>query len=126
MPDATEPLINGETTIPAHLARRLAEHGVTVGFGIVGDYALRLFGALADAGLPMLVTADEQGSGFAADAYARLRGLGVVGCTYSVGGLKLTNAVANAWAEQVPLLVVSGAPGIAERANGAMLHHRVK
>ena len=126
MPDSTKPLINGETTIPAHLVRRLAEHGVTVGFGIVGDYALRLFGALADAGLPMLVTADEQGSGFAADAYARLRGLGVVGCTYSVGGLKLTNAVANAWAEQVPLLVVSGAPGIAERANGAMLHHRVK
>ena len=116
----------GQTTIPAHLVRRLNEHGVAVGFGIVGDYALRLFGALADAGLPMLVTADEQGSGFAADAYARLRGLGVVGCTYSVGGLKLANAVANAWAEQVPLLVVSGAPGLAERANGAMLHHRIK
>ena len=116
----------GQTTIPAHLVRRLNEHGVAVGFGIVGDYALRLFGALADAGLPMLVTADEQGSGFAADAYARLRGLGVVGCTSSVGGLKLANAVANAWAEQVPLLVVSGAPGLAERANGAMLHHRIK
>ena len=114
------------TTIAEHLVRRLTECGVEVGFGIVGDFALRLFGALDDAGLPMLVTADEQGAGFAADAYARLRGLGVVGCTFSVGGLKLANAVANAWAEQVPLLVISGSPGIAERASDAMLHHRVK
>ena len=74
----------------------------------------------------MLVTADEQGAGFAADAYARLRGLGIVGCTFGVGGLKLANATANAWAEQVPLLVVSGAPGLAEQAGGALLHHRVK
>jgi indolepyruvate decarboxylase len=115
-----------ETTIPQHLVRRLSEHGVEMGFGIVGDYALRLFGALNDAGLPMLVTADEQGAGFAADAFARLRGFGMVGCTYGVGGLKLANAVANAWAEQVPLLVVSGSPGVAERASGAMLHHKIK
>lgn len=109
-----------------HLVRRLREHGVEVGFGIVGDYALRLFGALEEEGMSMLVTADEQGAGFAADAYARLRGLGVVGCTFGVGGLKLVNATANAWAEQVPLLIVSGAPGLAEQAGGALLHHRVK
>ena len=114
------------TTIPRHIVRRLREHGVDVGFGIVGDYALRLFGALEDAGLPLLVTADEQGSGFAADAYARLRGLGMVGCTFSVGGLKLANATANAWAEQVPMLVVSGAPGVAEQEANGLLHHRIK
>ena len=114
------------TTISAHLVRRLREHGVDTGFGIVGDYALRLFADLEAEGFPVLVTADEQGSGFAADAYARLRGLGVVACTYGVGGLKLANAVANAWAEQVPLLVVSGAPGLSERVHGALLHHRVK
>ena len=124
MPSADELTI--QTTIPAHLVRRLREHGVEHGFGIVGDYALRLFGALEEAGLPMLVTSDEQGSGFAADAYARLRGFGVVGCTYSVGGLKLANATANAYAEQVPLLVVSGAPGIAEQSTNALLHHRIK
>lgn len=115
-----------KTTIPQHLVRRLKEHRVEVGFGIVGDYALRLFGALNDRGFPVLVTGDEQGAGFAADAYARLRGLGMVGCTFSVGGLKLANATANAWAEQVPLLVVSGAPGLAEQATDALLHHRIK
>jgi len=76
--------------------------------------------------MPVLNTTDEQGAGFAADAYARVRGFGLVVCTYGVGGLKLANATANAWSERVPLLVVSGAPGIGERENDPMLHHRVK
>ena len=115
-----------QTTIAAHLVRRFGELGVTSGFGIVGDFALRAFGALSAQGFPIRVVTDEQGAGFAADAYARLRGFGVVAVTYSVGGLKAANAVANAWAEQVPLLLLSGAPGVAERASDPMLHHRVK
>jgi indolepyruvate decarboxylase len=38
----------------------------------------------------------------------------------------VTNAAANAWAEQVPLLILSGAPGMDERAGDPMLHHKVK
>lgn len=115
-----------DLTIPAHLIARLAQHDVREGFGIVGDYALRLFADLADEGFPIHVTADEQGAAFAADAYARLRGLGVVAVTYGVGGLKIANAVAGAWAEQVPLLVISGAPGLRERAGDVLLHHKIK
>jgi TPP-dependent 2-oxoacid decarboxylase len=115
-----------DLSIPHHLAARLREHGVDQGFGIVGDYALRLFADLEDDGFPILVTADEQGAAFAADAYARLRGLGVVAVTYGVGGLKIANAVAGAWAEQVPLLVVSGAPGLRERAGDVLLHHKIR
>ena len=114
------------TTIASHLARRLRDLSVTEGFGIVGDFALRFFGALEREGFPVLVTADEQGAGFAADASARLRGFGAVFCTFGVGGLKLANAVAGAWAEQVPLLVVSGAPGVVERRDDPLLHHKVK
>ena len=90
------------TTIPEFLIRRFKERGVSEGFGIVGDYALRLFDRLEHHGFPILVTADEQGAAFAADAYARLRGLGVCAVTYSVGGLKVVNATAGAWAENVP------------------------
>ena len=71
-------------------------------FGIVGDFALRLFGELNSEDFKVLVTTDEQGAGFAADAFARIRGFGVVAVTYGAGGLKVTNAAANAWAEQVP------------------------
>ena len=118
---------NGDDlTIARHLVHRLRELGINEGFGIVGDFVLKFVGAVEAEGFPVLITADEQGAGFAADAYARVRGAGVVFCTYGVGGLKLANATAGAWAEQVPLLVVSGAPGVAEREKDPMLHHRVK
>jgi len=115
-----------DLTIARHLTLRLREFGVTDGFGIVGDYVLKFVDSLDKEGFRVLNTTDEQGAGFAADAYARVRGFGAVVCTYGVGGLKLANATANAWSERVPLLVVSGAPGITERENDPMLHHRVK
>jgi indolepyruvate decarboxylase len=92
----------------------------------VGDFALKLFDRLHHFGFPILVTADEQGGAFAAEAYARLRGLGVCAVTYSVGGFKVVNATAGAWAENVPLLVLSGAPGLAERQGDPLIHHKVK
>lgn len=73
-----------------------------------------------------MVTADEQGGAFAAEAYARLRGFDVCAVTYSVGGFKVVNATAGAWAENVPLLIVSGAPGLAERKGDPLIHHKVK
>lgn len=118
--------MNQETTIPKHLVRRFRELGAEKAFGIVGDFALRLFSELEKDDFPILVGADEQGSVFAADAFARLRGFGVVAVTYGVGGLKVVNATAGAWAEHVPLLVVSGAPGMSERRGDPLLHHKVK
>ncbi|MDA7641088.1 thiamine pyrophosphate-binding protein [Opitutaceae bacterium] len=115
-----------KTTIPDHLIRRFREVAVEQAFGIVGDFALRLFSELSNRGFSVLVTTDEQGAGFAADAYARIRGFGVVATTFGVGGLKVANAAANAWAERVPLLILSGAPGVVERKGEPMLHHRVK
>lgn len=114
------------TTIASHLARRFRELGVECGFGIVGDFALKMFSALDAEGFPILVTTDEQGAGFAADACARLKGFGVVAVTYGAGGLKVANAAANAWAEQVPMLILSGAPGVVERKGDPNLHHKVK
>jgi TPP-dependent 2-oxoacid decarboxylase len=114
------------TTIPEFLIRRFKQLGVDEGFGIVGDFALKLFDRLSHQGFPILVTADEQGGAFAAEAYARLRGFGVCAVTYSVGGFKVVNATAGAWAENVPLLIVSGAPGLAERKGDPLIHHKVK
>ena len=113
-------------TIPRYLAKRFRELDVGNAFGIVGDYALRLFSELDSEDFKVLVTTDEQGAAFAADAFARIRGFGVVAVTYGAGGLKVANAAANAWAEQVPLLIISGAPGISERINDRLLHHKVK
>ena len=61
-----------------------------------------------------------------ADAYARIKGLGVVCITYCVGGLKVVNATAQAFAEKSPLVIISGSPGIAERRKNPLLHHKVR
>src|SRR6185295_631321 len=76
--------------------------------------------------LRIINTCDEQGAGFAADAYARLRGLGVVCVTYCVGGLKVANTTAEAFAEKSPVVIISGAPGMKEREKNPLLHHKVR
>ncbi|UCG42539.1 MAG: alpha-keto acid decarboxylase family protein [candidate division WOR-3 bacterium] len=112
--------------IADYMIERLIASGVRHVFGVPGDYVLGLYKKLSDSPLEVINTCDEQGAGFAADAYARLNGLGVVCVTYGVGGLKVANTTAEAFAERVPVLVISGAPGIAERTRNPMLHHKVK
>ena len=115
-----------QKTLVDTLLEKLQQAGIRHVFGIPGDYVLGLFDAFTHSSINMINTCDEQGAGFAADAYARINGLGVVCVTYGVGGLKLINSTAQAYAERSPVVVISGAPGIAERAGDALLHHRVK
>ncbi len=113
-------------TIGDYLIRRLGEEGVGHVFGVPGDYVLTFFSQMEQSPLEVINTSDEQGAGFAADAYARLKGLGAVCVTYCVGGLKVANAVAQAYAEKSPVVVISGAPGIREHRRDALLHHMVR
>src|SRR4029077_1692063 len=114
------------TTIGNYLIQRLYAHGVRHVFGIPGDYVLGFYDLLQQSKLRIINTCDEQGAGFAADAYARLRGLGAVCVTYCVGGLKVANTTAEAFAEKSPVVVISGAPGIKEREKNPLLHHKVQ
>ena len=114
------------TTIGEYLIQRLAAHGVRHVFGIPGDYVLGFYDQLSRSALKIVTTCDEQGAGFAADAYARVGGLGVVCVTYCVGGLKVVNPIAGAFAEKSPVVVISGAPGMNEREKNPLLHHKVR
>jgi len=113
-------------SIGEYLIRRLYDHGVRHVFGIPGDYVLGFYDQLFRSKLRIINTCDEQGAGFAADAYARVNGLGVVCITYCVGGLKVANTTAEAFAEKSPVVVISGAPGIKEREKNPLLHHKVR
>lgn len=112
--------------IGEYLIQRLYAYGVRHVFGVTGDYALGFYDQLVHSQLQVINTCDEQGAGFAADAYARMRGLGVVCITYCVGGLKVANTTAQAFAEKSPVVVISGAPGTKERTKNALLHHKVR
>jgi len=112
--------------IGEYLIQRLHDLGVRHVFGVPGDYVLGFFDQLVHSDLEVINTCDEQSAGFAADAYARLRGAGAVCVTYCVGGLKVANPTAQAFAEKVPLVVISGAPGMKERVKNPLLHHKAK
>src|SRR5512134_3278205 len=112
--------------IGEYLIQQLLAHGARHVFGIPGDYVLGFYDMLLESELRIINTCDEQGAGFAADAYARVRGLGAVCVTYCVGGLKVANTTAEAFAEKSPVVVISGAPGMKEREKNPLLHHKVR
>src|SRR5215831_14055272 len=118
--------MNNSPSIGDYLIRQLYDHGVRHIFGIPGDYVLGFYEQLQRSKLRLVNTCDEQGAGFAADAYARVRGLGAVCVTYCVGGLKVANTTAEAFAEKSPVVVISGAPGMKEREKNPLLHHKVR
>jgi indolepyruvate decarboxylase len=117
---------NRPDNVGAYLIERLQSLGVSHVFGVPGDYVLGFFKQLSDSQLNLVTTCDELNAGYAADAYARIRGIGAVCVTYSVGGLKVVNATAQAYAEKSPLVVIAGAPGIKERIGNPLLHHKVR
>jgi indolepyruvate decarboxylase len=118
--------MNKVPSIGSYLIHKLYAHGVRHIFGVPGDYVLGFYKELEDSELEVINTCDEQGAGFAADAYARVSGLGAVCITYCVGGLKVANTTAQAYAEKSPVVVISGAPGTNERIKKPLLHHRVR
>jgi len=122
----TAPKMKPSASIGDYLIQRLYACGVRHVFGIPGDYVLGFYDQLQRSPLRVVNTCDEQGAGFAADAYARVRGLGAVCVTYCVGGLKVANTTAEAYAEKSPVVVISGAPGIKEREKNPLLHHKVR
>ena len=107
---------------------QLWHHGVRHIFGIPGDFVLNLYEALEDDGRFRLIRlSHEPAVGFAADGAARMAGgLGVCCVTYGAGGLNMINSVACAYAEESPLVVLTGGPGRIERQSDVHVHHEVK
>lgn len=113
-------------SIGQYLIRRLLDYGVKHIFGVPGDYVLTFYSMLEQSPLEVVGCTREDCAGFAADAYARINGLGAVCVTYCVGGLSVCNAVAGAFAEKSPVVLISGSPGLSERTKDPLLHHKVR
>lgn len=118
----------GSLTVGAALLHALKDCGASEVFGIPGDFALPFFKVIEESEiLPLYLMSHEPGLGYAADAAARFNGkLGVVAVTYGAGAFNVVNAVAMAYAEKSPLVVISGAPGAGEGAGGLQLHHQTR
>lgn len=114
------------TSIGEYLIRRLQDYGIADIFGIPGDYVLSFYSLLEKSDINVIGCTREDNAGFAADAYARINGMGAVCVTYCVGGLSVCNSIAGAFAEKSPVVLLTGSPGIRERQNNPLLHHKVR
>ena len=116
------------TTLAHSLLQGLKDHGAREIFGIPGDFVLPFYKVIEESGiLPHYTLSHEPGVGFAADAAARYHsGLGVAVVTFGAGAFNLVNAIAGAYAERSPVVVIAGAPGARERASGFVLHHQAR
>ena len=110
--------------IGTYLLAALQRAGVDHIFGIPGDYILGFYDQLAHSGIQHIGTTREDSAAFAADGYARQKGLGALAVTYGVGALNTINAIAGAYAESSPVVIISGSPGTDEIRDDPLLHHR--
>ena len=114
-------------SIGQYLIRRLQDYGIADLFGIPGDYVLSFYSMLEESPINVVGCTREDCAGFAADAYARINGMGALCVTYCVGGLSVCNSIAGAYAEKSPVVLISGSPGLAESEfNNPLLHHKVR
>ena len=115
-----------QLSIGEYLIRRLGDYSLRHVFGVPGDYVLGFYAMLQRSPLELVNCTREDCAGYAADAYARINGIGALCVTYGVGGLSVVNSTAGAWAEKSPVVVISGAPGLSERSERPLLHHCVR
>lgn len=111
-------------TIGQYLLKRLYEAGVKHIFGVPGDYVLGFYDLMVKSPVQHIGTTREDTAAFAADGYARCLGMGALAVTYGVGALNTVNAVAGAYAESSPVVVISGGPGVREQRDDPLIHHR--
>ena len=115
-------------TVADYLAERLKEFGAEHVFAVPGDYAGAFLSRIDQTKVVHRIpTTNEWVAGYAADAYARLRGAGCVCLTYGVGTFGVLNCLAGSYVEEVAVALVIGSPArsqrVIERHEGVLFHH---
>jgi pyruvate decarboxylase len=111
-------------TVGSYLARRLQQIGLKHHFAVAGDFNLVLLDQLLTVKeLEQVYCCNELNCGYSAEGYARACGAAAAVVTFSVGGLSAINAIGGAYAENLPVILVSGAPNSNDRATEHLIHH---
>lgn len=92
-------------------------------FGVPGDFVLGFFNQVLKSDVKYVGTCNELNAAYAADGYARIRGIGAFATTYGVGELSAINGVAGAFAERVPVVAITGSPATMNYRTRPLLHH---
>ncbi|PJD92511.1 MAG: pyruvate decarboxylase [Legionella sp.] len=112
------------TTVGGYLAQRFEELELSAYFAIPGDYNLSLLDELLkNPKLQMINCCNELNAGYAADGFSRVKGISALVVTFGVGALSAINAVAGAYSEDLPIIVVAGGPNTNSIQDTEILHH---
>jgi indolepyruvate decarboxylase len=112
-----------EITVAGYLLARLKEIGVDHIFGVPGDFVLGFLNQVLRSDVKYVGTCNELNAAYAADGYGRIRGIGAFVSTFGVGELSAVNGVAGAYAERVPVVVITGSPATINFRTRPLLHH---
>jgi pyruvate decarboxylase len=111
-------------TVGTYLATRLSQIGLKHHFVVAGDYTLILLDQLlTNKEMQQVYSSNELNCGFSAEGYARANGAAAAIVTFSVGAISAFDAIGGAYAENLPVILVSGAPNSNDRAADHLLHH---
>ncbi|KAF4123734.1 pyruvate decarboxylase [Geosmithia morbida] len=109
--------------VAEYLFRRLSQLGVGSVHGVPGDFNLTLLDHVKPAGLVWVGSTNELNAGYAADGYARIKGIGAIVTTFGVGELSAVNAIAGAYAERAPVVHIVGTPARPAQEARTLVHH---
>lgn len=111
-------------TVIQHVLTRLVELGIRDVFGVAGDYAFPINDAVCEnSQLRWIGNCNELNAGYAADGYARIKGISALATTFGVGELSALNAIAGAYAEHIPIFHLVGMPPSEVQKNRKIAHH---
>lgn len=115
-------------TVADYLLTRLQQLGLDKVFQVPGDYVAEFMDALeAFDGIDAVGDVNELGAGYAADGYARYKGIGAVSVQFGVGTFSALNAIAGAYVERNPVVVITASPTTKNRVTieqtGVLFHH---
>jgi len=120
---ASKEVLMAQTTIQYVLAR-LRDLGITDVFGVPGDYAFPLSDAIcAQPDMRFIGSCNELNAAYAADGYARIKGMAAVNTTYGPGELSALSGIAGAYAEHLPIFHITGQPALAAQRQRSIVHH---
>jgi len=101
------------------LVNLLERYGVDQVFGIPGVHTVELYRGLARSSIRHVTPRHEQGAGFMADGYARTRGKpGVCFIITGPGMTNITTAMGQAYADSIPMLVISSVQSRSQLGGG--------
>lgn len=120
--------MNERYSVGQYLVDRLRQLGLEHLFSIAGDYSIEWLNRyVTPSTIEIVEEVNEVNAGYAADGYARLKGIGALCVTYSAGALCAVNAVAGAYVEKVPIVLINGTPSIKKtltfEQTGFSAHH---